>query len=207
MILQSVAVISITDLHVMVTCCISLTINIYSSNVLPNSCIGIIIKCSFGFAVAGCIQELGSDLWLPAVVLWNSAPHVSTMLRSNLDLSDSVLDILQWGPSRYYWLYWSIVQGKYPGWRGEGHQWFLHLCSLSAGGSCGLLHYSSRTRQWCSWSAHSQWFPCRRWWGWVEGDLLFSTGGERVGAVVPSWRLAWCWWSRWGPLWCAPPGI
>ncbi len=38
--------------------------------------------------------ELGSDLWLPAVVLWNSAPHVSTMLRSNLDLSDSVLDIL-----------------------------------------------------------------------------------------------------------------
>ncbi len=56
MILQSVAVISITDLHVMVTCCISLTINIYSSNVLPNSCIGIIIKCSFGFAVAGCIQ-------------------------------------------------------------------------------------------------------------------------------------------------------
>ncbi len=38
--------------------------------------------------------ELGSDLWLPAVVLWNSAPHVSTMLRSNLDLSDSVLDML-----------------------------------------------------------------------------------------------------------------
>ncbi len=38
--------------------------------------------------------ELGSDLWLPAVVLWNSASHVSTMLRSNLDLSDSVLDIL-----------------------------------------------------------------------------------------------------------------
>ncbi len=38
--------------------------------------------------------ELGSDLCLPAVVLWNSAPHVSTMLRSNLDLSDSVLDIL-----------------------------------------------------------------------------------------------------------------
>ncbi len=112
-----------------------------------------------------------------------------------------------WGPSRYYWLYWSIVQGKYPGWRGEGHQWFLHLCSLSAGGSCGLLHYSSRTRQWCSWSAHSQWFPCRRWWGLVEGDLLFSTGGERVGAVVPSWKLAWCWWSRWCPLWCAPPGI
>ncbi len=36
------------------------------------------------------------------------------------------------------------------------------LCSLSAGGSCGLLHYSSRTRQWCSWSEHSQWFPCRK---------------------------------------------
>ncbi len=36
----------------------------------------------------------GSDLCLPAVVLWNSAPHVSTMLRSNLDLSDSVLDML-----------------------------------------------------------------------------------------------------------------
>ncbi len=46
--------------------------------------------------VAGCIQTgWGSDLCLPAVVLWNSAPHVSTMLRSNLDLSDSVLDILQ----------------------------------------------------------------------------------------------------------------
>ncbi len=45
--------------------------------------------------VAGCIQTgWGSDLCLPAVVLWNSAPHVSTMLRSNLDLSDSVLDIL-----------------------------------------------------------------------------------------------------------------
>ncbi len=44
------------------------------------------------------------------------------------------------GPSRYYWLYWSIVQGKYPGWRGEGHWWFLQRCSLSAGGSC-----SSRT--------------------------------------------------------------
>ncbi len=45
--------------------------------------------------VAGCIQtDWGSDLCLPAVVLWNSAPHVSTMLRSNLDLSDSVLDML-----------------------------------------------------------------------------------------------------------------
>ncbi len=45
--------------------------------------------------VAGCIQTgWGSDLCLPAVVLWNSAPHVSTMLRSNLGLSDSVLDIL-----------------------------------------------------------------------------------------------------------------
>ncbi len=45
--------------------------------------------------VAGCIQTgWGSDLCLPAVVLWNSAPHVSTMLRSNLDLSDSVLDML-----------------------------------------------------------------------------------------------------------------
>ncbi len=65
----------------------------------------------------------------------------------------------------------------------------------------------SRTRQWCSWSARSLWFPCRRWWGWMEGDLLFSAGGESVGAVVPSWRLTWCWWSRWGPLWCAPPGI
>ncbi len=47
--------------------------------------------------VAGCIQTgWGSDLCLPAVVLWNSAPHVSTMLRSNLDLSDSVLDMLQY---------------------------------------------------------------------------------------------------------------
>ncbi len=45
--------------------------------------------------VAGCIQTgWGSDLCLPAVVLWNSAPHVSTMLWSNLDLSDSVLDML-----------------------------------------------------------------------------------------------------------------
>ncbi len=45
--------------------------------------------------VAGCIQTgWGSDLCLPAVFLWNSAPHVSTMLRSTLDLSDSVLDML-----------------------------------------------------------------------------------------------------------------
>ncbi len=51
--------------------------------------------------VAGCIQTgWGSDLCLPAVVLWNSAPHVSTMLGSNLDLSDSVLDILQRTRSR-----------------------------------------------------------------------------------------------------------
>ncbi len=92
-----------------------------------------------------------------------------------------------WGPSRYYWLCWSIVWGKYPGWRGEGHRWFLQLCSLSAGGSCGLLHYSFCTRQWCSWSACSQWFPCRKWWGWVEGDLLFSAGGESVGTVV-TWQ-------------------
>ncbi len=48
-------------------------------------------------AWSGCIQAgWGSDLCLPAVVLWNSAPHVSTMLRSNLDLSDSVLDMLQY---------------------------------------------------------------------------------------------------------------
>ncbi len=23
-----------------------------------------------------------------------------------------------------------------------------------------------------------------------------SAGGESVGAVAPSWRLTWCWWSR-----------
>ncbi len=47
-------------------------------------------------AWSGCVQAgWGSDLWLSAVVLWNSAPHVSTMLGSNLDLSDLVLDILQ----------------------------------------------------------------------------------------------------------------
>ncbi len=64
-----------------------------------------------------------------------------------------------WGPSWCCWFCWSIVQGKCPGWMGEGHRWSLQLCSLSAVGSCGLLHYSSRTRQWCSWSAHSQWCP------------------------------------------------
>ncbi len=48
---------------------------------------------------SGCIQAgWESDLWLSAVVLWNSAPHVSTMLGSNLDLSDLVLDILQYKP-------------------------------------------------------------------------------------------------------------
>ncbi len=93
-----------------------------------------------------------------------------------------------WGPSRYYLLCRSIVQGKYPEWRGEGHRWFLQL-SLSAGGSCSLLHYSSRTSQWCSWSARSQWFPCRKWWGWVGRDLLFSAGGESVGVVAPSSRV------------------
>ncbi len=112
-----------------------------------------------------------------------------------------------WGPSRCCWFCWSIVQGKCPGWMGEGHRWSLQPCSLSAGGSCGQQHCSSRTRQWCSWSAHSRWCPCRMCWGWVVGDLLFSAGGESVGAVVPSWRVTWCWWSRWDPLWCAPPGI
>ncbi len=43
---------------------------------------------------------------------------------------------------------------------------------------------------------HSQWPPCRRWWGWVEGDLLYSASGESVGAVVPSWRLTWSRWVR-----------
>ncbi len=52
-------------------------------------------------AWSGCIQAgWGSDLWLSAVVLWNSAPHVSTMLGSNLDLSDLVLDILHPPPLR-----------------------------------------------------------------------------------------------------------
>ncbi len=36
------------------------------------------------------------------------------------------------------------------------------------------------------------------------GRLALSAGGESVGAVVPSWRVTWCWWSRWDPLWCAP---
>ncbi len=40
------------------------------------------------------------------------------------------------------WFCWSIVQGKCPGWMGEGHRWSLQLCSLSAVGSCSLLHYS-----------------------------------------------------------------
>ncbi len=44
-------------------------------------------------------------------------------------------------------------KGKCAGWRGKRHGWSLQLCSLSAGGSCGLLHYRSRTRQWRSWSA------------------------------------------------------
>ncbi len=26
-----------------------------------------------------------------------------------------------------------------------------------------------------------------------------------LGAVVPSWRVTWCWWSRGDSLWCAPP--
>ncbi len=48
-------------------------------------------------AWSGCIQAgWGSDLWLSAVVLWNSASHVSTMLRSNLDLSDILSDIRPW---------------------------------------------------------------------------------------------------------------
>ncbi len=55
-----------------------------------------------------------------------------------------------WGPSRCCWFCWSIVQGKCPGWMGEGHRWSLQPCSLSAGGSCGQQHCSSRTRQWCS---------------------------------------------------------
>ncbi len=79
-----------------------------------------------------------------------------------------------WGPSQYWLLYWSILQGKCLWLRGEWHRWSLQLYSLSAGGSCGLLHNSSCTRQWCSWSARSQWFPCRKWWGWVEGHCSFQ---------------------------------
>ncbi len=105
-----------------------------------------------------------------------------------------------WGPSRCCWFCWSIVQGKYPGWRGEGHRWSLRQCSLSVVGSCCQQHCSSHTRQWCRWSAHSQWCPCRKWWGWVEGDLPFSVGGESVGAIVPSCWVMWRWWSRWDPL-------
>ncbi len=75
MILQSVAVISITDLHVMVTCCISLTINIYSSNVLPIPALelSLVFLWFCGCRLYSDGLELGSDLWLPAVVLWNSA--------------------------------------------------------------------------------------------------------------------------------------
>ncbi len=94
-----------------------------------------------------------------------------------------------WGPSQLLVNLLEHHARKCPGRRGEGHQWSLQLCSLSAGGSCGLLHYSSHTRQWCSWSARSQCFPFRKWWGWVEGDLHFSAGGESVGAVAPSWRV------------------
>ncbi len=131
------------------------------------------------FFISGLSQPGGKSCW----AVW----------RSELWCSDTVFLMVGagrdcgkdgWGPSQYYLLCWSIVQGKCPGWRGEGHRWSLQLCSLSAGGSCGLLHYSFHTRQWCSWPARSQWFPCRKWWGWVEGDLLFSAGGESVGAVA-----------------------
>ncbi len=127
---------------------------------------GGVIFFSSGLSQAGgksCLAVWRSGLW-------------SLMVRAGRDCGRD-----GWGPLQYYLLCWRIVQGKCPGWRGEGHRWSLQLCSLSAGGSCGLLHYSSRTRQWYSWSASSQRFPCRKWWGWVEGDLLFSTGGESVG--------------------------
>ncbi len=105
-----------------------------------------------------------------------------------------------WGPSRCWRPCWSIAQGKCPGWRGEGHRWSLRQCSLFVVGSCGQQHCSSHTRQWCSWSAHSQWCQCRKWWGWVEGDLPFSAGGESGGTVVPSCWVTWRWWSRSDPL-------
>ncbi len=54
-------------------------------------------------AWSGCIQAgWGSDLCLPAVVLWNSASHVSTMLGSNLDLSDILSDIRPWYSTLIY---------------------------------------------------------------------------------------------------------
>ncbi len=90
-----------------------------------------------------------------------------------------------WGPSQCCWFCWSIVQGKYPGWRGEGHRWSLRQCSVSVVGSFGQQHCSSHTRQWCRWSAHSQWCPCRMWWGWVERDLPFSVGGRKCRRWCP----------------------
>ncbi len=50
-----------------------------------------------------------------------------------------------WGPSRCGLFGWCIVQGECPGGMGEGHRWPLQPCSLSAGGSCGQQHCSSRT--------------------------------------------------------------
>ncbi len=31
--------------------------------------------------------------------------------------------------------------------------------------------------------------------GWWE-TCSFQPAGESVGAIVPSWRVTWCWWSR-----------
>ncbi len=120
---MSVAVIPITDLHVTVMWCISLTINIYY---LPQiwqfpSCIGLINtnyfvlmlqavlwKCSVAVFRRAGARDLIYD-FLPLSCLWNSAPHVSTMFWSHLDLSDSVSDILHLQLSLIFYLFSRVV--------------------------------------------------------------------------------------------------
>ncbi len=125
----------------------------------------------FAWGFRGGLGDLGSGLSQPGgkscwAVWWSGLwcpGTVFLMVGAGTDCGRG-----GWGPSRCCWFCWSIVQGKCPGWMGEGHRSSLQLCSLSAVGSCGLLPYSSRTRQWFNWSAHSQWCPCRMCWGWVD---------------------------------------
>ncbi len=66
---------------------------------------------------------------------------------------------------------------------------FAAVCSLSAGGSCGLLHQQFPYQTVTAAGQHAlNGTPVEGGEDGWRGGLLFSAGGESVGAVVPSWR-------------------
>ena len=82
---------------------------------------------------------------------------------------------------------------------------FLSL-PLSAG-VCGPWQWHCRTTQWCNWSRCSQQRSCSNSrWSQLTCETSWASL-KNTAAVEPSSPSLWCSLSRWGPRWCAPPGI